>query len=78
MINFSNYFLSYGCVRFDTAGDIFFQRNITENDFQKKCVSECFEKYSGFQFFITSFFTGLIFSIYVYIYSQLQIISFAF
>jgi hypothetical protein len=54
LINFYKYFLSYGCVVFDTAGDEFFiHTNLTEN-----CVSQCLDKDAAFQFFITSFFTG--------------------
>jgi hypothetical protein len=48
-------YISYGCVIFDVAGDIYF--NITNNSAQK-CVEECLIKDKNFQFFITSFFGG--------------------
>ena len=46
-------YISYGCVIFDVAGDIYF--NIT-NDSAEKCVKECLFRNSSFQFFITSYF----------------------
>ena len=49
----SHSYISYGCVIFDVAGDIYF--NIT-NDSAEKCVKECLFRNSSFQFFITSYF----------------------
>ena len=48
-------YISYGCVIFDVAGDIYF--NIT-NDSAEKCVKECLIRNSSFKFFITSYFEG--------------------
>jgi hypothetical protein len=45
--------LTYGCARFKTAGDLYF--NITEDN-AEKCVSECLKLDDKFRFFITSFF----------------------
>jgi hypothetical protein len=44
----------YGCVRFTTAGDHYF--DITEDN-AEKCVSECLKFDVKFRFFITSFFS---------------------
>ena len=48
-------YISYGCVIFDVAGDIYF--NITNNS-AEKCVKECLIKDKNFQSFITSYFEG--------------------
>ena len=45
--------LVYGCARFTTAGDLYF--NISHNN-AEKCVSECSRLDPTFRFFVTSFF----------------------
>ena len=53
--NTNRIILNYGCVKFTTAGDVYF--NLT-NDSAENCVSHCLLQNIDCKFFITSFYTG--------------------